>query len=83
MPKEFGSELSGGTFSQGMMLSAMNAVTVWVIEQSIAPNAVKTGGASSEKANTSLVVKEEYVLLAKNDDGTVTEYPSFLKPLTI
>lgn len=70
------------TENQGMMLSAMNAVTVWAIEQSIT-GSVRTGEESSEKANTSLVVKEEYVLLAANDDGTITDAGGGIKKMSM
>ncbi len=53
-----GSELSGGTFSQGAMLAAMNAVTVWAIEQSTA-SGVKTGGESMEKAQIDITIDQE------------------------
>lgn len=56
------------------MLSAMNAVVIWTIEQSITgSNGVKTGEESSKSTNSDLAIKEEPVLLAYNDDGTVTD----------
>ena len=53
------SELSGGTFSQGVMLTAMNAVTIFAIEQSNTDsNGVKTGEESVKKANFDLIDDE-------------------------
>jgi len=67
------SELSGGTFSQGVMLTAMNAVTIFAIEQSNTDsNGVKTGVESEKKANTN--IKTDMVLLAAaQTEETVTD----------
>ncbi len=66
-----GSELSGGTFSQGAMLAAMNAVTVWAIEQSTASE-VKTGGEVEKTANKNM--NTNWVLLAEaQTEGTVID----------